>query len=581
VHIVQGFPKTKRDMLRSTVVRALALATLLLPSSASAQTVLVRVLGADASQPLFGALAYLVDEAGATVRTALTDERGRALFAGIEAATYRVRAEMIGMATAETELFEAAAGATVQRALSLESRAIMLEGIEVAAEGGRCRVRPEGTGLLVSDVWDEARKALSAAAFTDQQGVYRYETRRYVRDLDPDTKAIIREERSRGGGYMRSPFKSLPAEDLVENGFVQQEGDAQLYYAPDASVLLSDAFLDTHCFRIVEGGDDRSGLLGLHFEPTREDRGVVDISGTLWLDRGTAELRWLDYYYQNLDPRIQSRDVGGRVDFQRMPAGTWIVPEWWIRMPTVEIQSGPDLVRRPVVVGFRQVGGSVLEAHEAGGRSLGQRVQTGGIEGIVVDSLGALLQGVRVGVVGSNQEVFTNAEGRFSITALTEGVYQVRFIDSGLESFGYLPPPVTREVVRGEMSYIEFHMPSVGEVLFEACRDEPRSQGTGVLVGVVLDESTDRPLQGATVQVRWSDFRTAGAAVPLGLREEVSTLRTTTDADGSYRLCGVPVDERLTVLSVVNDVESTAVTLRIAMFEVGRIHLIRHPNERR
>ena len=158
VHIVQGLKETKCHMLRSTAVRALAVATLLLPSSASAQTVLVRVLGADASEPLFGALAYLVDEAGETVRTALTDERGRALFAEVEVAIYRVRAEMIGMATTETELFEVSAGTTVQQALRLESRAIMLEGIEVSAEGGRCRARPEGTGLLVSDVWDEARE---------------------------------------------------------------------------------------------------------------------------------------------------------------------------------------------------------------------------------------------------------------------------------------------------------------------------------------------------------------------------------------------------------------------------------------
>ena len=90
----------------------------------------------------------------------------------------------------------------------------------------------------------------------------------------------------------------------------------------------------------------------------------------------------------------------------------------------------------------------MLEVREAGGRQLGQRVQTGGFEGVVMDSVGVPIQGVRVGVIGSNQEVYTNAEGHYSITGVNPGRYQVRFVDPTLEFVGFVPPPAARDAIR-------------------------------------------------------------------------------------------------------------------------------------
>ena len=65
----------------------LSLATLggllVAPVVAEAQTVLVRVINAEGSQPMVGAIAYVVGADGSTVRNGLTDERGRALFVGL------------------------------------------------------------------------------------------------------------------------------------------------------------------------------------------------------------------------------------------------------------------------------------------------------------------------------------------------------------------------------------------------------------------------------------------------------------------------------------------------------------------
>ena len=115
---------------------------------------------------------------------------------------------------------------------------------------------------------------------------------------------------------------------------VIDDDDGSIYYAPDADVLLSDAFLDTHCMSLVEGEDEAEGLVGLSFEPT-QDRGVTDISGVLWLDPADAELQWLDYQYEFLDVPNSER-LGGKIRFSGLPDGTWIVRQWYIRMPILE-----------------------------------------------------------------------------------------------------------------------------------------------------------------------------------------------------------------------------------------------------
>ncbi|MCH2461157.1 MAG: hypothetical protein MK239_09000 [Gemmatimonadetes bacterium] len=71
-------------MHRSLALRVLTVFVTTLPTATSAQSVLLRVIWAESSEPLFGALAYLLDEEGQTVRVSLTDERGRALFVRVD-----------------------------------------------------------------------------------------------------------------------------------------------------------------------------------------------------------------------------------------------------------------------------------------------------------------------------------------------------------------------------------------------------------------------------------------------------------------------------------------------------------------
>lgn len=560
----------------SRLLAAFVAIALTAPAATSAQTVLLRVVDGETSGPLVGALAYLDDAGGDMVTNTLTDERGRALFVGVPTGSYRVRVEMIGMATVETDPFQISDGITVTREIRMDASAIELEGLEVELEGDRCTVRPGEEGAFLARIWDEAQKALAAASLTDQRGRYRYETIRYDRQIDRETGVVLEEERKRREGYMDTPFESHPAENLVRDGFVQEDGQGHLYMAPDASVLLSDAFLDTHCFRVADAGRDGDGLIGLGFEPTGENKTVPDIAGTMWLDPETAELQWLEYTYQYLEPERMSEMVGGRVDFQRMPDGTWIVPEWWIRMPVMATQSDFQGRQRAYIAGFHQTGGLVTSVREAGGRSLGQRAETGGVEGMVMDSLGVPLRGVRVGIIGSSQEVYSDAEGEFSITGLTEGRYQVRFVDPELEEVGYIPPPVEQEVIRGELSRMEYHMPSRADILFEACRDVEKPAGSVALVGTVVDE-LGRPVAGATVRVRWVSYDFTGSregTTARDLRESTDGFELTTDASGAYSLCGVPPDETIELSASTAERATEVEDFTIPGHQAGAMHVL-------
>lgn len=574
--MIRGSPPSSFRRRGPAGVRALPWVAMLLALHrlpASGQTVLVRAVDAETSAPIVGAMVHLTDGARRIAKSTLTDERGRGLFVGLAQGTYRVRVEMIGMETTETSSFDLTAGETISRSVRLSPRPVSLEGLEVATDG-RCSVRA-AEGATVARVWEAARKALEAASLTAQRGRYRYETIRYERQIDREAEIILNEETTHREGFMETPYESRPAAELVADGFVQTDGDEDVYFAPDAAVLLAGAFLDTHCFHLTRN-EERPDLIGLGFRPTGRTRDVPDIAGTMWLDATTAELRWLEYTYQYLAPERTSSEVGGRVDFQRMSDGTWIVREWWIRMPVMATQTGLEGDRLIYIERYEEEGGVVVDVRDAGGRRLGPGTTTGGIEGVVRDSLGAPVAAARVALVGSNQEVYTDRDGAFGLTRLPGGRYRVRVRGTGLETVGYRHQPIVQDVIAGEMAYVEIHLPSLSDVMFDACRDEPREEDTRVLAGTVLDP-WGGPVEGATVQVGWNEYDFRGVTSGRRARElnEVPhAFETSTDVDGVYRFCSVPMETRLFLQASAAELVSVPLEMSISELEVGAVRVL-------
>jgi hypothetical protein len=258
-----------------------------------------------------------------------------------------------------------AASESLDYRIEMPMLAVALPALVVEADRD-CRVRPDA-GLAAARLWDEAKKALEGVVWTERQGTLRHRIAWYDFKLDPRTLEV--EERhfeSRDGAYRGSPFATESPTIIDDLGYVRQIQTGEwVFDAPDAKVLLSDAFADQHCFAVAKPDRDLPDLVGLQFEPVRR-RDVADIEGVLWLNGGSAELDHLEYRYRRLPGRlkaVESRLIGGRVEFARMPDGPWIVSRWWIRMPEIGLRQVPR--GRPdydtVLLALREQGGIVEE----------------------------------------------------------------------------------------------------------------------------------------------------------------------------------------------------------------------------
>ncbi len=319
-------------MRRLAFVAPVLLALFAVVSPTAAQTVVGRVTEEGTLRPLEGVFVVLQTEDGVRRQGVLTGMDGTFFLRGAPG-RFRVLAELIGHSTARTEPFTLEAGATVRRELAVPIEAVTLEGIEVET-GARCRRRPSDGGAMAR-LWDEARKALEVTRWGEQERVFRFRAVEFDRVVDARTGEISElVERPRAGVSSSSMYRSIPADSLAHGGYVRQADDGSVdYYAPDAEVLLSDSFLDTHCFTIRAPPARERELIGLGFEPL-PGRTVAEVEGVLWLERGSAELRRLDFTYRGLPfGHGDWAQAGGRVDFTRLPAGVWIVERWVIRMP--------------------------------------------------------------------------------------------------------------------------------------------------------------------------------------------------------------------------------------------------------
>jgi hypothetical protein len=201
----------------------------------------------------------------------------------------------------------------------------------------RCRV-PQEAAARVTALWTEVRKALRATSWADESGLQGQERRTWSRQLDPDDLSTLDESMGPLTGFQPgSPFRSPPAEELAQYGFIQGgESEGYSFYAPDTRTLLSSVFTDTHCMGFTPTGPEE-GWVGLTFRPRFE--GGMDVVGTLWIDAYTLGPQRLEYRYSGLPWAVKTDKVGGQVDFHHLQGGPWVVERWWVRSPRVGVRS--------------------------------------------------------------------------------------------------------------------------------------------------------------------------------------------------------------------------------------------------
>jgi hypothetical protein len=238
--------------------------------------------------------------------------------------------------------------------LHVESQRIVLDAMVVSAKAQCGAIRRDAQTL--SAVWDEITKALRASQITQSDFGNRGLMLVYKRELGKNGEVVSRDSSIKPITGQR-PFGVPDVASLVRLGYVRGNEDRGWeYFGPDEAVLLSDEFAATHCFQVVRDRKKREGQIGVAFEPA-PDRMLSDIKGVLWVDEKTAELRDIGFAYVNAGV-LTRFEPGGFSKFRRVPSGTWVVSEWQLRMPRLEMRYGSrDSISQ---IGMIENGGFIL-----------------------------------------------------------------------------------------------------------------------------------------------------------------------------------------------------------------------------
>jgi len=571
---------------------------------AGAQALRVRVTEEQSGQPLAGAIVEALDTANAVASQGVLSSDGRRLLPLGASGSYRVRVRRIGYLPFVGPVIRVGGAEIMDAVLRAPDRRVVLSTIDVRAVNRRRCARDAFADPAFGALWEEVRKALTTTMLSRDDAPLVLEARAFRRVLD-ESRSVTEElvGLPRTTGAVR-PYVALSAEQLARNGYVQARPDGTEFFAPDEQVLLSDAFIADHCFEIARGTDATEGLFGLRFVPV-ERRNANDISGTLWVDSASAELRYLDFWYEysGIPRQAHGEDrTGGQVVFERLASGAWIVSAWRLRMPRVRKDRAGlvgSLGTYSSSGGYEEVGGvikpRIADTMPPAAVLIAYRdlLVPSRITGSVYDSLAKRpLAGAEVWLIpieppdvlaaglapaGGRLAVTpvvdtTDATGRFELAAIPSGTYRLAFEHPALDTLGVT---LTRYDVRlrpGATVVGELAVPSLNTIAAGCALPPGRSAAAhdGVVMGFVSSAADQRPLGNAVVRLSWSELARSHVSAHMAQRYSVETR---TDSAGFYRLCGVPDSTIATVQAAGPNSSTGEIPAQIGPFGIAQVNL--------
>lgn len=517
------------------VTAAFVMVAAFAPTMTSAQGIEGVVRLASSGAPAPGVLVAAFD-GDRRVRSVLTNGTGHFAL-DLPPGVYSLRAERIGLTTSTVERVVVAPGTDPFETIQMEDRAIELEGLVVDSRVRSCRTDAREADRI-QRWWSEVRTALGVSSALQEEEFGTFIVERFQRVWDEDDPDDFEEPVGIGRRWSIStstrPFVSAPAEELMSGGFVTGRfGMNREYFGPDADVLLSTIFLNAHCFSLDDDDRNRPGQLGLRFDPVDERR-VVDIAGTFWVDTTSATLTDLEFEYVDLDGP-DADGAGGRATFDYLDSGAWIVSEWFIRIPRTGVRGRRN---RLTTIGYFDGGGTVTPIPEVSdGRG------SGVVEGVVHDRLrGGFLGGATVSILGTDQQATTDESGRFRLEDVPAGRRYVGVAHRDLTAWGIDVAPTPVEASRGAAAEVELETPNFRSAAFTLCLDAGIGARTAITGRALNPEGL--PLMGVRVRLRYEVQHGGGGSL--------STASTTTDESGRYAVCSVPPDVDVTLSLLVD-----------------------------
>jgi hypothetical protein len=357
------------SVIQFPVIRHLSSVILLLFFSLPlrAQTVKGTLRDQTSHAPIADALVQLLGDRDQVHARGTTSARGEYLLRGPRDGVYRIRVLRIGFRPWISDSVTLRSAEITLRVDEIDPGVVVLAELTVTAKSA-CRRSPAEDAKMEA-VWQQARTTL---ALVEAGGQDEIEFRVLTRDRTLDKfERQLQELTSHTYGRGAWPVKSLDAESLATNGFIQMRDtlEGPVYYGPDVAVFFSDAFLTSHCFRLLPGPKDESDLIGLGFEPLG-GRKVADIQGVLWLHRRDGLSR-LEYGYTGMPPWVPKGTAGGVLRFDRLSVGRPIITGWSLQAPIAWVDG-----KRMGLHGYRQLVGEVEEVRQSSRELLWRRAPT-------------------------------------------------------------------------------------------------------------------------------------------------------------------------------------------------------------
>lgn len=548
--------------------RLLAVLLACAPGALGAQQIRGTVLLADSATPAPSVLIHVLDSAGALfVRTLTTSVGSFAVPVGTPG-RYSVRVLRIGFLPVEVPPVQVSAAQTAHVYIALRSLPVSLPGVAVRAERGECRGALD-SGQAVFRVWNEAGKALASAELAAQTGALTLEWTSWRRTIMRADSTVREDVVARQRGRTPRPFRSASAEDLAKNGYRRELNGDDVYLAPDAQVLLSPTFLGGHCFSVHAPSTAHPDWVGAEFRPMRDRAALVDIAGTAWIDRASAELRLLEFRYTGLPREYDDANAAGRLEYVRLSTGEFVIARWQVRLPGISVEDreitsfdGAPRTQRAITVTRTATSGGELERarsegterYATGDRSVELRL-TGETREIDV-AQATLAFGGEGGPV-----VLTDSGGVARVVGLRSGTHLVGITTAPMREL--VATPIVRRVTVGPAGVVPATLTiSDDDIVGAACGERERLGGDALAFGVVRNQYGD-PVVGDSIEVRWDK----------GLRAELTQpneagnwngIRVVTDEAGRWQACGATRPSMVMILQ----------RRAQAIIELGRVRIL-------
>jgi hypothetical protein len=332
---------------------------------ADAQVLRGTIIEESSGAAVAGAVVSLIAPDGSRVVFTVSDSAGAATLRPPRAGTYTVRVERIGIQPFVSAPVGLTAVGDVVREFVVSAAAVSLP--QITADVDR---RCQGSSELIAGgraLWEEIRKSLEVVAWASHRQDLVYHVTEHTRSYDgrgvfwkADSASYVLERD-------RPLFESIPADSLLSTGFVQLAPDGRgfVFFAPDAAVITSGAFLEEYCFYIRDGTP--AGRFGLAFEPAGPQY-APPVSGTLHVDSATLSLRNLEFEFLRFPFRAAGVTGGGTITFDRLAGEIPIITGWRMRIP--ELSQSDDQRRQIALRGFTEIERRVTRITDSSGAIL-------------------------------------------------------------------------------------------------------------------------------------------------------------------------------------------------------------------